>query len=162
MGRSLCNGEAETPSQSGNLQKARDRIRGAVGTAVSPRYCFVRVQVRSAGKNDRAGEGNQAGWRAFENEKGTVGFLAFINYLREFYDPRLLTRCGRTLRAYVRKGGKSFSEFEADEEAQKCVRELREGLRRHRLKPYSGARDLIVMAHASDYGVGEVAFGPPA
>ena len=26
------------------------------------------------------------GWE-IKNEKGLVGFLAFINYLREFYDP---------------------------------------------------------------------------
>ena len=44
-----------------------------------------------------------AKWRV-ETVKGIVGFLAFINYLREFYDPRVLTRCGKALRAYVREG----------------------------------------------------------
>ena len=99
---------------------------------------------------------------AINNEKGIVGFLAFINYLREFFDPRALTRCGRILRAYVRKGGKPFTEFENDEEAQERVRELREGLNHHQLKPYEGAGSLIVMTDASDYGVGGVIFEPPA
>ena len=31
---------------------------------------------------------------AIKDEKGIVSFLAFINYLREFYDPRVLTRRG--------------------------------------------------------------------
>ena len=70
---------------------------------------------------------------AIKNEKGIAGFLAFINYLREFFDPRVLTRRGRILRAYVKRGGKPFTELGNDEEAQERVRELREGLNRHQV-----------------------------
>ena len=99
---------------------------------------------------------------AIKSEKGIVGFLAFVNYLREFSDPRVLTSCGETFRAYVRNGGKPFSEFENDREAQERSRELREGLSRHKLKSYGGTGNLIVMTDASDDVVGGVAFEPPA
>ena len=99
-----------------------------------------------------------AGWRA-GTVKESVGFLAPVNYLRGFYDPRVLTRRGEELRAYVRKGEKPIGEFKADARAQECAQELREGLKWYKLMPYGGGGRLIVMTDASDYGVGGAIFG---
>ena len=71
----------------------------------------------------------------------------------------MLTRRGKVLRAYVRKGGKPTGEFKADARAQECAQELREGLKGYKLRPYGGSGRLIVMTDASDYGVGGAIFG---
>ena len=123
---------------------------------------FSGVRFGKQGKMIEPAKEIKLGERATKNEKGIAGFLAFINYLREFDGPRVLTRCGETFRAYVKKGGKPFSEFGNDREAQECVRELREGVGHQQLKPFGGTGNLIVMTDASDYGVGGVAFEPPA
>ena len=93
-----------------------------------------------------------------ETAKEIVGSLAFINFLREFFDPRVLTRCGKVLRGYVRKGGKPIGEFKTDVKAQGCAQELREGLKGYKLRTYGGGGSLIVLTDASDCGVGGVSF----